>query len=608
MKKRSFRFLKDSSADITLEITIDKNPAKIEVVNKNLFPDIIVSGYIDKSKNRFVKDSGSGCKTTDWFKVEPVISHFLVMSGTGFNCAVWKFADKDKQVIETKIGMPDVEMPENAAWARVFYFDASKEKPDGEAERIQIEYGLVPTHYVEHNERKIVLSKMKDCTLKIDNGRVVILKDGVYTGLEDKTLCDELNRFVDGDILYYGEDCRVNVLYRRREYKPDEECYGVRWKADGSEPVAERIDAAKGLHFNYLLESDNATPFGNDFDNIYPWSQMRLCCIQVTASGKREIVYAPGWEFIKNARQGNVMVEIPKFYVKHEVKEDYEYLWISAKEQEGFKLSPAFSSDKIYVGTYLSCFDSTKLISKPGKIPGLKKSLAELRKFMSKHYKKCFNLLDISAVIALQELFVVETACVDSRLIFPGVTELPLYTADTQSENYAVASREKSNYILVPDTEVTQRYMPGDNITITDEHEKYWNNARNASRKIVSIEKIYPDKLKIVFSGSPYNVKEHETGICALAPDNGEMQDVQYHTGTKRGRAGHTGFKYREIENLWGAADCILDSTENRDDKVYAYSFGGSWNDGEKAGIFTLRTVCEEDEQRLVNGSRLMLK
>lgn len=608
MKKRNFRFLKDSSANITLEISIDKSPAKIEVINKNLFPDVIVNGYIDEAKNRFVKDTESGSKTTDWFKVEPSISRFLVMSGKGFNCAVWQFADEDKNAIEAISGMPGVEMPDEAAWARVFYFNPKKEAVAGTDEKIQIEYGLVPTQYVKHVSRQILLSKMQGNVLKVDNNRIVMIKSGEYSRLEDEKLSEEINSFKSGDILYYGEGCRITVLNRRREYKPEEDCYGIRWKADGSEAVAERIDSAEGLHFNYMLDNDNATPFTNDFDNIYPWSQMRLCCIQFDASGRKEIVYAPGWEFVKNARQGNVMLEIPRFYVKYECKDEYEYLWISAKEHEGFIPSPAFSGSKLYVGVYPSCFDSTKLISKAGKIPGLKKSLKELRSFIGKHYKKGFRLLDYNTVVALQQLFVVETACINSRLLFPGVTELPLYTADTQSENYALTSREKSNYILIPDTEVTQRYMVGDNVTITDVWERYWNNAKNASRKIKSIEKIFPGKLKIVFSGHPYNVKEHETGICALAPDNGAMTGVEYHTGTKRGVSGHTSFKYRDIENLWGTVDCILDTTETRDGIEYAFSFGGAWNAGDEAGIFALKAVCEVDEQRLINGSRLMLK
>jgi hypothetical protein len=79
--------------------------------------------------------------------------------------------------------------------------------------------------------------------------------------------------------------------------------HGVRWKliedevADYDLPC-ERLGAAAGLT-------------AKDFDQVFPWSQMKLCKLITRPDGSMKVCYSGEAEF-GAATQANVMVEIPK--------------------------------------------------------------------------------------------------------------------------------------------------------------------------------------------------------------------------------------------------------------------------------------------------------
>ena len=87
--------------------------------------------------------------------------------------------------------------------------------------------------------------------------------------------------------------------------------YGVRRQLGATSAELERLGNAVGL----VANADNSLTISNavvnDFDNIYPWSHIKNCIITDT----NKVVYEtdPDYEIT----EGDWMVEIPEFYIKH---------------------------------------------------------------------------------------------------------------------------------------------------------------------------------------------------------------------------------------------------------------------------------------------------
>lgn len=171
--------------------------------------------------------------------------------------------------------------------------------------------------------------------------------------------------------------------------------YGVRKLIESDSPDLERVGDAVGL-IAHVCTGDEEVQ--NDFDNIYPWGQMKRCILSddgEVIAYKGDINYSTnGYAWIKDstyiesgtklsnpyvtpwyaklepsygahcyctplntsytAIPAQVMVEIPKFYLKYETPGDgYEYWWVSEKQGTNYRCSPLFDSrDKIYISAY----------------------------------------------------------------------------------------------------------------------------------------------------------------------------------------------------------------------------------------------------------------
>ena len=133
--------------------------------------------------------------------------------------------------------------------------------------------------------------------------------------------------------------------------------YGIRHSLDSGISVCERLGDARGAHFDFLVEDEWQNGGVNDFDRFYPWSEMRLCNISVH-DGKREFIYEDDPRFSLDGSSGNVMVEIPKFYVKRTVADGYEEVWISGVRHDGYEIEPVFVKsgkelEHVYISAYL---------------------------------------------------------------------------------------------------------------------------------------------------------------------------------------------------------------------------------------------------------------
>ena len=112
--------------------------------------------------------------------------------------------------------------------------------------------------------------------------------------------------------------------------------YGVRW-AGTSSTVCERLGNAVGLIANAHKGSTQSVR--NDFDNIYPWSDIKTC--NIDANGN-VLAYLGEPSFARDGTNGDVMVEIPKFYYKRVKTGTAEEFWICASKLPGYELHPLF--------------------------------------------------------------------------------------------------------------------------------------------------------------------------------------------------------------------------------------------------------------------------
>lgn len=208
--------------------------------------------------------------------------------------------------------------------------------------------------------------------------------------------------------------------------------YGVRFV--GSNPYGYRLSSAYGLSSQV---SNGLKEVNNSFDNIYPWSEIKRCNIN-----DEGIVVAyegePG--FTLDGSNGNVMVEIPKFYqryVKNELENYIEY-WICEEQMDDYFLNPLFKNerdgevDKIYIGAYEASSDNNKLYSRGGFQPSIDKSLQDLKDECNNNGEG-WSLTTLLHRNIIEYLFVVEHATINSQSVFKGNSEGNLLKTGTSN-------------------------------------------------------------------------------------------------------------------------------------------------------------------------------
>ena len=110
-----------------------------------------------------------------------------------------------------------------------------------------------------------------------------------------------------------------------------EEEYGVRFSRTSSDPVCERIKIKNGV-VTYGDATQLVANIGtksemknNSFDDIYPWSDIRI----VTDNDNK-------------LHANQIMVKIPKYYVKTTIDDNYETWMISKYHKDGYILPKMF--------------------------------------------------------------------------------------------------------------------------------------------------------------------------------------------------------------------------------------------------------------------------
>lgn len=177
--------------------------------------------------------------------------------------------------------------------------------------------------------------------------------------------------------------------------------YGVSWDGGTSATMTRTDDAA---NFNTPVIGNGTTLGSSPFDNCYPWSEIKI----VTDNG-------------------NVLVEIPKFWYKWTKSGSTMTLQISDKALPDFYVSPMHADrgdgigerDVVYIGKY-KCVSDYK--SKAGYAPKVSMSIGTARTNIA-NLGTGYYQQDYASFWTIRMLFLVEWATWDSQSILQNTTD-----------------------------------------------------------------------------------------------------------------------------------------------------------------------------------------
>lgn len=611
--------------------------AAVCITGKNLVKKDYRKGYLKNGTADLNYKNSPEHVTTKWFPVEPEGRH-LVVSGDAYNRAVWQFGLKDGSILTDipsskkyrlkasklfGLTFPKTAIPKDAVRARLFFARKADEETMPLGERLQVEYGLVPTSYEAYENEIISIPECEkgqkllyykeswylvkteteltedtdfDALLQQEDTR--LLKNG---GKRPECGCSVflIEKLADGSVTQFA-DGQVQGIYEKEPQDFDavkrNGIYGVRHRLNDPVPVCERTGDAAGLHFNYMLESEPAAPYANDFDRIYPWSGMRRCAVSFQ-DGCRRVIYEGEQGYRTDGSAGEVMVEIPKHYVRREIKDGQEEIAVSAVPAEGFSLDPSFLTEEgeleaVYVGAYFASelrrAEETVLGSRKDRQVSMYRTAEEFLRMARAN--PGFQELDLCAALTIQRLFVIESAMLDSKSVFEGNIYMPYMISDKMSTYYSLDNGECSNTIRLRDNSISRRFLAGNAVAVMNRWPDFYSEEfANVDRVVTGRELCGDGTVKISFSGKPVNLTAHETGLSGLPERTGGPDRIEYPTGAgteSLPEIGHDAFKYRGIENVWGGIWVVLDGCSVTDSRLTV-----EYPDGRSAEISYLLPV-----------------
>lgn len=351
---------------------------------------------------------------------------------------------------------------------------------------------------------------------------------------------------LDDTQIYVTEKELNDAISEAREFVGKN--YGVRRKiVDNVLSKWERICDNIGLVANATKNGDEVQ---NDFDNIYPWSD--IITYNYDTTNKKITAYygEPGFAF--DGSNGEVLTRIPEFWYKREVKGDYEYIYISDYNRAGYKHSREFS-----VGRYgISVDVDGKAHSYSGTIPTYNKTIAAFRT-LATGVGDGFCQMDTRYFI-LQLLYLVEYADYHSQSkLGRGVSEW--------FNQQALIAENNVNRIIVANS--NNMYV-GRNVSIGTSDA--WNNAVASERTITNIEDYSNGSITgkaVYFDGAAVNIAI-TNHIWGIGQKSGQCDELGMKSGTLNNDGCHS-MIYRGIENVFSNMFTAIDGLNIKDYIAY---------------------------------------
>jgi len=225
--------------------------------------------------------------------------------------------------------------------------------------------------------------------------------------------------------------------------------FGLQWNQ--TTDTYTRLNNALGLSVN-----NSSSPHVSDFSSYYPWKGMKRC--NLATDGTVNAYYGEDG-YADDGTNGNVMVEIPKFYYKtvYDTTTDNVWQWyISTMPLNGYELHPAFKDngqekDHIYVAAYEAYNNTGTLESKSGVAPTASQTIGTFRT-QAQANGTGFGLLDYTSLTAIQMLYLIEYGSMYSQSVLSeGITNDPV--TDAQDTGATTSLGNSSGEIAVNDTQ-----------------------------------------------------------------------------------------------------------------------------------------------------------
>lgn len=351
---------------------------------------------------------------------------------------------------------------------------------------------------------------------------------------------------LDSNEIYVTEKQLQDAITEAREFVGKN--YGVRRKiVDNVVSKWERICDNIGLVANATKNGDDVQ---NDFDNLYPWSDIITYNYDTTNKKITAYIGEPGFAF--DGSNGEVLTRIPEFWYKREVKGDYEYIYIADYNRAGYKHSKEFS-----VGRYGISVDTDGVAhSYSGTIPAYNKTISAFRT-LAKAVGDEFCQMDTRYFI-LQLLYLVEYADYNSQSkLGRGVSEW--------FNQKALIAENNVNRIIVANS--NNMYV-GRNVSIgaTDA----WNDSVASERTITRIEEYSNGSITgkaVYFDGAAVNIAVGNA-LWGIGQKSGQCDELGMKSGTLNNDGCHS-MTYRGIENVFSNMWTAIDGLNIKDYVAY---------------------------------------
>lgn len=329
--------------------------------------------------------------------------------------------------------------------------------------------------------------------------------------------------------------------------------YGVKRLKTATNSTWERIEGAEGLVAN---ATHDGTEVQNDFDNLYPWSDIISYNYDTTTQEVK--AYYGDATFKFDGSNGDVLTKIPEFWWKKASDNEYDYIYIADGEVEDFIKAEEFS-----LGRYTISGNTSKVSSKSGVSPFCNKTITNYRDY-AKALGTGFGIMDWRYFL-IQLLYLVEYADYNSQNI--------LGNGNTSNNSGVISSGGCNNL-----------GMKSGCITNDSKHSVIYRG----------LEDIFGNIYQFV---DGINIKSRKAYVCydptkyVVDKYSGDYQALSYNNGSSDGYSSKLGFDSNNPlisfptetsgSSTTGTCDYYYQSSSN-----YVVWVGGCYSDSTSAGLW----------------------
>ena len=365
------------------------------------------------------------------------------------------------------------------------------------------------------------------------------------------TLGSNGNWFVNGkDTGIEAQDLLNNQNENGENENKFDGIYGIKWAINNNYDPGQRCFSATGLKAWIGIGNQNGY---SDFDNIYPWSEIKRCNIFYNENGTKTIVYEGEEGFSLDGSNGDVFVRIPNFRISRYEQSGYEYRVIgdsNSPVHEAF-IEDGKVIDEIFIGAFEGYLEKEVLYSIADVIPTSNQIASVYLEAANKKGNQ-YSLYDMRCVDALWTLMIIEYGYRNTNHILGyGLADF----LQPISENKALYTSSNTNSITVELTKEEMEQMPlWSTITICDGTQKNII----AQRTILNCQE-NGNIFSFTFDGDPLDITPTcfvgsgacKTNFCEKV----KKGNLLWHTGRADWNAAkntRNPIRYRWIENVFG--------------------------------------------------------